>query len=77
MFHSETAYPEHPQDMFIRGMTRYMIWETIEQEATEFPGKAHYKQGEIRLSKTRKQLTIEGSFWRMDEIKENNYIFHG
>jgi len=32
-------------------MTRYTIRATIEQEATEFPGKAHYQRGEISLCK--------------------------
>ena len=42
-------------------MTRYMIWAIIGQEATEFPGKAHYKLGEIRLSKKDKKTNTERS----------------
>jgi len=61
VFHSETAYPEHPQDMFIRWMVRCMIWETTEQEATEFLGKAHYKQGKIRQCKKDKKTNTERS----------------
>lgn len=49
-FSEGSDFPEHPLDTFIRQSARYMIQVAIEEEVTEFFGRAHYKRGERRRS---------------------------
>lgn len=49
-FYEGCDFPAHPLDAFIRQSARYMIQVAVEQEVTEFLGRAHYKRGERRRS---------------------------